>query len=116
MVKKADGIIRSTHPHPHAEIGMADSAADAHAVSHLFIGSPITRARILFIFPQKSIHPSHSVRFQLIFTCFECEGLKFKPFTPAVKCCEGLKNRAFTPKIAENQVRSGANVPDGVNT
>ena len=70
MVKKADGIIRSTHPHPHAEIGMADSAADAHAVSHLFIGSPITRARILFIFPQKSIHPFTQRAFSADFHTF----------------------------------------------
>ena len=37
-----------------------------------------------FYFLKKVFTPSHSVRFQLIFMGFDCEGLDFKAFTLAV--------------------------------
>ena len=56
-----------------------------------------SRARIYgFYFPKKVFTPSHSTRFLLIFSGFECEGLDFKVFTRTVNACERWKKQAFT--------------------
>ena len=65
---------------------------------------PLSRARIYgFYFPKKAFTPSHDARFRLISKELECEGLKFKAFTPRVNAGEGLKHQAFPPEAAGNQ-------------
>ncbi len=44
-----------------------------------------------FYFPKKAFTPSHGVRFLLIFSGSDCEGLKNKVFTQAANTCEGLE-------------------------
>ena len=51
---------------------------------------PFLRARVYaFDFPKKVFTPSHGVCFLLIFSSFECEGLKNKAFTRAAKYSHG---------------------------
>ena len=78
---------------------------------------PLSRARIYgFYFPKKAFTPSHDARFRLISNELECEGLKFKAFTPRVNAGEGLKHQAFTPESCWQSGDKRKNEPCAVNT
>ena len=67
----------------------------------------------VFYFPKKVFTPSHGVCFLLIFSSFECEGLKNKAFTRAAKYSHGrwtlVKGWKSKPSHRETASQSGGN-------